>query len=102
MFPPCSDHLSLCFLVIPVATGKRTPRNEVASDTDSSDEEQANGYGDVSNQGTQHHTTELQQMFSDVVDIINSLYKLSMTIRNAAPHDRLVKASSVDTSFYEI
>jgi hypothetical protein len=98
MLPPCSDHLSLCFLVIPAATGKRTPLDEVASDIDSSDEEQTNGYGDVSDQGTQHHTTELQQMFSDLVDIINSLYRLGMTIRNVTPHDRLVKASSVDMS----
>jgi hypothetical protein len=43
----------------------------------------------------------LQQTLLDVVDIIDCLYKLSITIRNPSPHDRLVKAASVDTSFYE-
>lgn len=45
--------------------------------------------------------TELQQTLLDIVDIVDCLYKLSITIRNPSPHDRLVKAASVNTSFYE-
>jgi hypothetical protein len=41
-------------------------------------------------------------MFSDLVDIINSLYRLRMTIRNVTPHDRLVRASSVDMSLWDM
>ena len=84
------------YLVIPVVAGERAPRDEMPVDSDSSDEEAT-----TPDEDNRHQLTELQQMFSDVVAIINSLYRLSMTIRNAAPHDRLVKAASVDTTFYE-
>lgn len=45
--------------------------------------------------------TELEQTMSDIHDIISSLYEISLTIRNPAPRDRLLKAASIDVSYFE-
>ncbi|KAF5597623.1 zinc finger transcription factor ace1 [Fusarium subglutinans] len=46
--------------------------------------------------------TELNQISADVADVVNCLLRLSVTIRNPAPHDRFIKSHSIDTSHYEI
>ena len=46
-------------------------------------------------------TTELNQILSDIVEVVNCLLRLSVAIRNPAPHDRLMKSKSSDTSHYE-
>jgi hypothetical protein len=87
--------------VIQLITGARKPRDE-ASDSDSSEDGQSDGDTDeFPRQPSQEPTTELQQTVLDVVDIIDCLFRLSITIRNPSPHDRLVKAASVDTMFFE-
>jgi hypothetical protein len=84
-----------------IAAGERPPRDEAPSDPDSSDDELE--LEDIAkNDPVEPLTTELQQLFEDVVVCVDCLYKLSMTIRNAAPHDRLIKAASIDTTYYEI
>lgn len=89
------------FVAIPVATGDRKGRDDTASDNDSSDGDDSDDQGSSPDQPEHRPTTELQQTLLDIVDIIDCLYKLSITIRNPSPHDRLVKATTVDTSFYE-
>ncbi|KAF5665566.1 hypothetical protein FCIRC_10493 [Fusarium circinatum] len=46
--------------------------------------------------------TELNQISADVADVVNCLLRLSVAIRNPAPHDRFIKSHSIDTSHYEI
>ncbi|OCL04529.1 hypothetical protein AOQ84DRAFT_300694, partial [Glonium stellatum] len=45
--------------------------------------------------------TELSQILSDIIEVVNCLLRLSVAIRNPAPHDRFVKSASTDTSHYE-
>ncbi|KAH8647271.1 hypothetical protein BX600DRAFT_532763 [Xylariales sp. PMI_506] len=45
--------------------------------------------------------TELDQISADIVEIINCLLNLSVSIRNPAPHDRFQDSVQTDTSFYE-
>lgn len=45
--------------------------------------------------------TELEQISVDVADVVNCLLRLSVAIRNPAPHDRFVETHSTDTSHYE-
>ncbi|RSL88315.1 hypothetical protein CEP52_015257 [Fusarium oligoseptatum] len=45
--------------------------------------------------------TELEQISIDVADVVNCLLRLSVAIRNPAPHDRFVESHSTDTSHYE-
>ncbi|KAG9233447.1 hypothetical protein BJ875DRAFT_378597, partial [Amylocarpus encephaloides] len=92
------DMMELLQEACQITTGVRRPRDDIMAasepDSDSSDEDSMEDRIDS--------TTELQQIFSDVVIIIDCLYKLSMSIRNGiSAHDRLVKASTIDTSYYE-
>ncbi|KAG5812804.1 hypothetical protein H9Q74_004141 [Fusarium xylarioides] len=45
--------------------------------------------------------SELSQIFSAVVEDINCLFRLSVSIHNPSPHDRFKKACLTDTSGYE-
>jgi hypothetical protein len=45
--------------------------------------------------------TELVQISIDVKDVVNCLLRLSVAIRNPAPHDRFLKSHSTDTSHFE-
>ena len=90
---------NLTDLVIPIITGDRKPRDEIIDEGESSDDEVLEDR--QSDHSSREASTELQQLFLDIEDIIDCLYKLSITIRNPAPHDHLVKAASVNTSFYE-
>jgi len=45
--------------------------------------------------------TELEQIAVDVVDVVNCLLRLSVSIRNPAPHNRFVASASTETSHYE-
>ncbi|KAF5542092.1 hypothetical protein FNAPI_10076 [Fusarium napiforme] len=46
--------------------------------------------------------TELNQISADITDVVNCLLRLSVAMRNPAPHDRFIKSHSIDTSHYEI
>lgn len=46
--------------------------------------------------------SELTQIMMDVIDIIDCLLRLSISVQNPAPHDRFKAAKSTDTSFYEM
>ncbi|GKU08644.1 unnamed protein product [Fusarium langsethiae] len=45
--------------------------------------------------------TEMAQIVHDVSDVVNCLLRLSVAIRNPAPHDRFATFVSVETSHYE-
>ena len=45
--------------------------------------------------------TELGQISIDVVDVVSCLLRLSVAIRNPAPHDRFVESKLTDASYYE-
>lgn len=45
--------------------------------------------------------TELEQISVDVADVVNCLLRLSVAIRNPAPHDRFIESHSIDMSHYE-
>lgn len=45
--------------------------------------------------------SELTQIMMDVVDIIDCLLRLSISVQNPAPHDRFKSATTTNTSFYE-
>ncbi|CAM1510793.1 Fc.00g083060.m01.CDS01 [Cosmosporella sp. VM-42] len=46
--------------------------------------------------------TELEQITMDVKEVVDSLLRLSMTIRNPAPHDRFIASLSTETSHFVI
>ncbi|KAL4912145.1 hypothetical protein BDW62DRAFT_195332 [Aspergillus aurantiobrunneus] len=46
-------------------------------------------------------TTEVQQLYQNIVDIINSLFQISMAIRKPADHDRLLNMRIKNESFFE-
>jgi hypothetical protein len=45
--------------------------------------------------------TELGQIAADMADVVNCLLRLTVTIRNPAPHDRYKQAKNTDTSHFE-
>lgn len=45
--------------------------------------------------------TELSQLLSEVSEIVNCLFRLSVSIHNPAPHDRFRRAASTYTSQFE-
>ncbi|KAM5370064.1 hypothetical protein ACJA88_010134 [Fusarium oxysporum] len=45
--------------------------------------------------------TEFNQISVDIAGVVNCLLRLSVAIRNPAPHDRFIKSHSIDTSHYE-
>ena len=47
-------------------------------------------------------TTELQEFFEDITQIVISLFKLSSTIRQSKSHVRLLKSQSIDVSYFEM
>lgn len=45
--------------------------------------------------------TELSQIVSEASEIINCLFRLSVSIHHPAPHDRFRRSAMIDTSHYE-
>lgn len=83
-----------------ILSGETTPWDQLESeegmdDDDSEDEdegfEEDDGISD----------TELGQIAIDVVDVVNCLLRLSLSLRNPAPHDRFIARYQADTSHYE-
>lgn len=87
---------------IAILSGDRKPYDDLSDSDSSADESSKAGsvLGNPARNGPKP-TTELQQIFLDIVEIVNCLYKLSIAIRNPAPHDRYLKSAAIDTSFYE-
>ncbi|KAL4820493.1 hypothetical protein BDW67DRAFT_95799 [Aspergillus spinulosporus] len=45
--------------------------------------------------------TEVQQLYRNIVDIVNSLFQISMAVRRPADHDRLLNMKIKNESFFE-
>ncbi|KAF2658684.1 hypothetical protein K491DRAFT_652646, partial [Lophiostoma macrostomum CBS 122681] len=75
-----------------IISGGRIPWEDVSdSESDSSSEE---GFEEP-------NTTELQQLMSNVAEITTCLMRLSMAIRNPAPHDQFKESAEIDMSYFE-
>lgn len=80
-----------------ILSGETIPWDEMEDDGDADgdlDEEDAEGDDGISD-------TELGQIATDVVDVVNCLLRLSLSLRNPAPHDRFLARYQADTSHYE-
>jgi hypothetical protein len=74
-----------------IITEKRLPWEELSdSESDLSDEE-----------GDDPPTTELAQLNSNVNEIVTCLMRLSVAIRNPAPHDQFKDSSNIDITHFE-
>ncbi|PSN59412.1 hypothetical protein BS50DRAFT_508529 [Corynespora cassiicola Philippines] len=74
-----------------IISGQRIPWEDL-SDSDS----------DISDASTPlADTTELQQLASNVAQINTMLMRLSMSIRNPAPHDQFKESKHIDMTYYE-
>ncbi|KAG5797975.1 hypothetical protein H9Q69_002980 [Fusarium xylarioides] len=71
-----------------ILTGIEVPWDQIAADEDVEEPDDPD--------------TELNQISADIADVVNCLLRLSVAIRNPAPHDRFIKSHSIDTSHYEI
>ena len=71
-----------------ISSGQRLPYEEQLSDSDSSE--------GSSSEDTLDSKTELQQIFLDVREIIDSLYDLSVTVRAPAPQEQIRLRTSIN------
>lgn len=74
------------------------------SDSDSDSDSTINENDPASEEETNgpvQATSELQQLMSDVVEITTCLLRLSMAIRNPAPHDLFMESNQINTSYLE-
>lgn len=80
-------------------TGARQPLEDVVSDGDSSNTETESESGEGSSQS--QGPSEMRQILTEVSEVVNCLYRLSMSVRNPTGTQRYVKSAHIDTSFYE-
>ncbi|TDZ25340.1 hypothetical protein Cob_v001511 [Colletotrichum orbiculare MAFF 240422] len=70
-----------------IVTGHATPWDEANDDEEPVDELVAE--------------TEVSQITLDIAEVVDCLLRLSVSIRNPAPHDRFIASAPVETSAYE-
>ncbi|KAF5585568.1 zinc finger transcription factor ace1 [Fusarium pseudocircinatum] len=80
-----------------ILTGQLTPWDQDLSLADFSDDDS----DDESFQVDVPEPSELSQILVSIVEDINCLFRLSVSIHNPSPHDRFKKACLTDTSGYE-
>ncbi|KAH7483827.1 hypothetical protein FOMA001_g7273 [Fusarium oxysporum f. sp. matthiolae] len=80
-----------------ILTGQTTPWDQDLSPADFSDSDSDQEPFQDGASGN----SELSQIFAAVVEDINCLFRLSVSIHNPSPHDRFKKACLTDTSGYE-
>lgn len=77
-----------------IISGKQVPWEDLSdSDSDDSDNE--------SLVSMQESTTELAQLASNMTEINSCLMRLSLAIRNPAPHDQFKESTQIDVTHYE-
>jgi hypothetical protein len=74
-----------------IVAGEKTPWNEIKEDDDLYENDEDEDFPE----------TELGQIATDVAEVVNCLLRLSVAIRNPAPHDRFIASAPTDTSHYE-
>ncbi|TVY72739.1 Zinc finger transcription factor ace1 [Fusarium oxysporum f. sp. cubense] len=80
-----------------ILTGQTTPWDQDLSPADFSDSDSDREPFQDGASGN----SELSQIFAAIVEDINCLFRLSVSIHNPSPHDRFKKACLTDTSGYE-
>ncbi|KAF5633916.1 zinc finger transcription factor ace1 [Fusarium tjaetaba] len=80
-----------------ILTGQLTPWDQELSPAEFSDDDSDDEPLNVDVSGL----SELSQIFAAIVEDINCLFRLSVSIHNPSPHDRFKKACLTDTSGYE-
>ncbi|KAI1034468.1 hypothetical protein LB504_004494 [Fusarium proliferatum] len=80
-----------------ILTGQITPWDQEPSLAEFLDDDSDDGSFQVDTSGP----SEISQIFSVIVEDINCLSRLSVSIHNPSPHDRFTKARLTDTSGYE-
>ncbi|KAF2005540.1 hypothetical protein P154DRAFT_423989, partial [Amniculicola lignicola CBS 123094] len=83
---------------VELITNKRIPwEDESDSDSDSLDD-----LPQLGNENEDAPSTELQQLVSSTAEIITCLMRLSMAIRNPAPHNQFKESQNIDTTHFEV
>ena len=77
-----------------IVTGQR-PSWEDMSDSESDTEE------DIANNPQKPDTTELAQLAAELKETNACLMRLSVAIRNPAPHDQFKESAHIDTAYFE-
>ncbi|RBA19098.1 hypothetical protein FPRO05_10027 [Fusarium proliferatum] len=80
-----------------ILTGQLTPWDQDLSPAEFSDGDSDDELSKVDACGP----SEISQIFSVIVEDINCLFRLSVSIHNPSPHDRFKKACLIDTSVFE-
>lgn len=81
-----------------IVQGKRMPWDQIEDEEISDDE---SDLAEDDSEDSELPTTELEQIASSVPDTVNCLLRLSVAIRNPAPHDRFAAHVPIDVSHYE-
>lgn len=95
-----------CCTAAAIIHGEKVPWDCLSSDSDSDTERSSAEYVDdecVSGitRDDFEDTTELKQLHSSIAQTVTLLLRLSIAIRNPAPHDQFIRSTNIDTSFYE-
>ncbi|KAH9900379.1 hypothetical protein F4778DRAFT_138765 [Xylariomycetidae sp. FL2044] len=81
-----------------VLSGETPPWLESASDVEEDSDDDSVSVPDITELGFE---SELDQISDTIKRMVESLLRLSMSIRNPAPHDRFMSAKATDTSAFE-
>ncbi|KAK0716630.1 hypothetical protein B0T21DRAFT_296735 [Apiosordaria backusii] len=87
------DLISMLSDVIAITAGEITPWDELDEDEDEAD---------LDNESDEDSPkTELEQIATDIVDVVNGLLRLSVDIKNPAPHPRFLETKLTDKTYFE-
>ncbi|OCL02070.1 hypothetical protein AOQ84DRAFT_383049 [Glonium stellatum] len=81
--------------------GEKVPWEELSNSNSDSTISGGDPASEESTNESLQATSELQQLMADVVEVITCLFRLSMAIRNPAPHNQFMESSQIDTSYFE-
>ncbi|KAK5989762.1 hypothetical protein PT974_08022 [Cladobotryum mycophilum] len=88
--------------VMDIITGDNESRDQLIEDEIPPGEALLHDYDDDDDEPSDHLIeTEVEQIVIDINDVINCLLRLSVSIRNPAPHDRFIASAPTDTSHFE-
>ncbi|OTA65390.1 hypothetical protein K449DRAFT_431992 [Hypoxylon sp. EC38] len=79
-----------------ILRGERTPWDELPSEGENLDRDLDGPVG-----GFVEFKTEVAQISADIKEVVDCLLRLSVSIRNPAPHDRLKAYTRINVSHYE-
>lgn len=85
---------------IAIVSHERQPSDELSWSSDSSVSSLADG-SEAEFEDGMDSTTELQERFLEINQVISCLYRFSIAIRNPTPRDRLQKYAAIEVSHYE-